>query len=869
MKFTDRVQDTTATAGTGNITLAGSPPASFQGLSAVGTTGDTFPYVVAGKSPSNEWEVGVGTIVGTNVFSRSPTASSNSGNLVDFSAGTKDFYCTFPASQITKLDRSTGYKVFYLTKMGAVDDADLSLGSSTFGTDSTSAIQAVLNLASAANPIRVVVDGKFSVTGLRVKGYTHIDCLLGCGMILRTNSNKSLLENYTLSFDPLARTDKNIKITGGIWNGNGGPGGANNTKGNSTIGLNCVMRFYGVENLDISPDTIFNFPSYGIHTLNVKRYSASRIKLDAGAGAITNTDGINCGGNSESLVYRDLIINSGDDPISVSPDDVWRWTGGFTYPYYPATTNGPIKDVLIDNVVLNSQIYGVRLMSGVSKLENVTIRKLTGSTANWALLLDNRQIENDISPANGNGAIGSVLIDEMDVAITSGTAIIRVRSSVKKLVIKRLRRNDFSVANLPTVLIDGSGVTIDSIEIDGYDSYDASSSNVIPHILIVGAVVKQFKINNANVRRGGTPNASSLVKLTSGASIETLILNNIEVDGLDNILLNTSGSISNVMANNIVHLNPSSGKATLDTSSTIPRLNLSAYIGTTSTAGTFTAKTGDGIPAVVDVTAPTILSAIVSNATPTSLVLTASEPLATAFVSAPSAFAVTGHTVSAVAISGPTITLTVDAFVQGGVSSVSYTQPGTNNIRDLAGNLLANFSGLAVTNNVGAAYVTLNGDAFLVDNGVTKSLTGSATSDSTYHKYLGATGTSKLDGDGWVSMKYTGGSQIDQIIGFNVANNTSDLVNIGLNFGTSNNLNALVNSAGGQPGSPITATVGRHYRVRRAGSNFFIDESADNGITWTLFYTFGGGVTAAGTIYVVADFYGTGTIPNMNSGGLT
>lgn len=865
MKIAARVKDTTTTAGTANIVLSGTPATGFLALSGIGPVGTTFPYYVDGSA--GEWEAGIGTITAANTFSRAPESSSNAGTLVNFSAGTKTVFCDPLGSQLTQWDRSTGARVYYLSKMGATDDAVLDMGSTTFGTDSTAAIQAVLNLASSTNPIRVVVDGRFSTTGLRVKGYTHIEAMPGCGMILRTGSNKSLLENYNLSFTAGTRTDKNIHITGGIWNGNGGPGGANNTKGNPTVGLNCVMRFYGVENLDIAPDAILNFPSYGIHALNVKRYTASRVKLDAGASAITNTDGINCGGNSESIVYRDLIINSGDDPISVSPDDVWRWTGGFTYPYYPATVNGPIKDVLIDNVVLNSQIYGVRLMSGASSLDNVTIRKLTGYTANWALLLDNRQIENDLSPANGVGVIGSVLIDEMDVAMTSGTAVIRIRSSVKKFVIKRLRRNDFSVANLPTILVDGSGVTIDSLEIDGYDSYDASSSNVIPHISIVGAVIKQLKINNTNVRRGGTPNGSSLVKLTGGASIETLVLNNIEMDGLDNLLLNTAGSITNVMASNIVHLNPSSGKATLDTASTIPRLNLSAYIGTTSTAGTITTATGDGIPPVVDVTAPTILSAIVSNAQPTKLVLTASESLATAFVPATSAFSVSGHTVSAVAILGTTITLTVDAFIQGEARTVSYAQPGTNNVRDLAGNLLANFSAMAVANNVGSQYVTLVGDSFLVENGTTKSLTGNVT--DTYYKYLGAAGVSQLAGDGWVSMKYTGGSQIDQIIGFNTANSTAGLVNVGLNFGASNTLNALVNSAGGQPGSPITATVGRHYRVRRTGINFFIDESADNGVTWTLFYTFAGGVTAAGTLYVVAGLVNSGTIPNMNGGGLS
>lgn len=103
----------------------------------------------------------------------------------------------------------------------------------------------------------------------------------------------------------------------------------------------------------------------------------------------------------------------------------------------------------------------------------------------------------------------------------------------------------------------------------------------------------------------------------------------------------------------------------------------------------------------LDVTAPTALSAAVQNVSPTTLTITASETLDAAYVPAASAFTVAGHTVSAVAVAGSSITLTVSAFVGGEAArTVAYTQPGTNNIRDSAGNLLANFTGLSITNNV-------------------------------------------------------------------------------------------------------------------------------------------------------------------------
>lgn len=112
----------------------------------------------------------------------------------------------------------------------------------------------------------------------------------------------------------------------------------------------------------------------------------------------------------------------------------------------------------------------------------------------------------------------------------------------------------------------------------------------------------------------------------------------------------------------------------------------------------------NNIAAPGDNIVPTISAANVANSTPTIVTLTASEPLDGNFVPAASAFTVSGHTVSSVAISGSTISLAVSAaFVNGEAArTAAYTQPGTNNVRDLAGNLLANFTGQAITNNVAA-----------------------------------------------------------------------------------------------------------------------------------------------------------------------
>lgn len=93
----DRVKETTTTTGTGTITLAGAAT-GFQSFSAIGNANNTY-YTIAGQTGS-EWEVGIGTYTsaGTTLSRDTVLASSNSGSKVNFSAGTKDVFVTYPAS---------------------------------------------------------------------------------------------------------------------------------------------------------------------------------------------------------------------------------------------------------------------------------------------------------------------------------------------------------------------------------------------------------------------------------------------------------------------------------------------------------------------------------------------------------------------------------------------------------------------------------------------------------------------------------------------------------------------------------------------------------------------------------------------------
>lgn len=95
----DRCKETTTTASTGTVTLAGAV-SGFVTFQSVFPVGSVISYYIAGQG-TTEWEVGEGTLVTTTTLSRDRVrASSNSGNLVSFSAGTKDVAATATANSI-------------------------------------------------------------------------------------------------------------------------------------------------------------------------------------------------------------------------------------------------------------------------------------------------------------------------------------------------------------------------------------------------------------------------------------------------------------------------------------------------------------------------------------------------------------------------------------------------------------------------------------------------------------------------------------------------------------------------------------------------------------------------------------------------
>ena len=108
----DRVKVNSTATGNSQSTFAinNSVLTGFETFASGIGVGNTTYYCIFNQG-TNEFEIGLGTLNSTTNLQRTTIiSSSNSDNVVDFQSGTKDVFCTLPASKAVYLD-STGTPV--------------------------------------------------------------------------------------------------------------------------------------------------------------------------------------------------------------------------------------------------------------------------------------------------------------------------------------------------------------------------------------------------------------------------------------------------------------------------------------------------------------------------------------------------------------------------------------------------------------------------------------------------------------------------------------------------------------------------------------------------------------------------------------
>ena len=174
----DRVKETTTTTGTGAISLGGAVT-GFETFAAGIGNSNTVYYCIVHQTAA-EFEVGLGTLDGdsSDLTRTTVISSSNSDSAVDFSAGTKDVFCTIPASKLIFEDANNDATIGRnLTVTGdlTITGDDITMNTNTSGA-------ALIGDGTNFNPVAISGDITIAANGTAA---------IGSGVIVNADINSS------------------------------------------------------------------------------------------------------------------------------------------------------------------------------------------------------------------------------------------------------------------------------------------------------------------------------------------------------------------------------------------------------------------------------------------------------------------------------------------------------------------------------------------------------------------------------------------------------------------------------------------------------------------------------------------------------
>jgi hypothetical protein len=194
----DRVKEVTTTTGTGTYTLGGAVD-GFQAFSAVTVDTDTVYYAI---TDDTDWEVGIGTIGGTQTTLARTTilSSSNSNSAVNWGVGTKNIFLTYPAEKAVYEDASGNVDVpNNLTVGGTVDGVDIAARDADL-TTTTNTANAALPKAGGTMTGNLVLNAD-PTASLQAATKQYVDTIAAAGIHYHTPARVEAPANLPSTYD--------------------------------------------------------------------------------------------------------------------------------------------------------------------------------------------------------------------------------------------------------------------------------------------------------------------------------------------------------------------------------------------------------------------------------------------------------------------------------------------------------------------------------------------------------------------------------------------------------------------------------------------------------------------------------------------
>lgn len=252
-----------------------------------------------------------------------------------------------------------------------------------------------------------------------------------------------------------------ITVEGGIWDGNN-EHNQRGEDGDLTGYTGTAINFVNVKHLTLRDLTVRNPDAFSIRLGEVEDFLVENILLDHTV-IRPNQDGIHVGGFSQRGVIRNIRAlhpnTPNDDMVALNADDDVERVLNL------GMRRGPIRDITVEDIHAEGAYTFVRLLSNGSRLENIDVRRVTGTCRNYAVNLNRWRF-----PA-GSGDIRNIRIEDFKVDKTPGSgpdrSLIHITLMVRDLHITNFRRTAAAGPTPGTTLLLDNGRTNTVQEGDG------------------------------------------------------------------------------------------------------------------------------------------------------------------------------------------------------------------------------------------------------------------------------------------------------------------------------------------------------------------------------------------------------------------